>query len=125
MSFFSDVANFFSMLFLIGFADLSWGWKAFIIYGAIFLVFALISLIQSLIGCVAVLFRFREVPAEDIYRVLRSNSLPPITFVVPAYNEHKDIVHTVKNMLSLSYRYKRIIIINDGSTDNTLSLIHI
>lgn len=111
------------MLYLIGFSQLSWGWKAFIIYGTIFLVFALISFIQSIIGCIAVLFRFREVPAEDIYSVLRSNSLPIITFVVPAYNEKKDIVHTVKNMLSLSYRYKRVIIINDGSTDNTLDLL--
>lgn len=112
------------MLTLIGFSELSWGWKAFIIYGAIFVVFALISLIQSVIGCVAVLLRFREVPAEDIYRVLRSNSLPLITFVVPAFNERKDIVHTVKNMLSLSYRYKRVIIINDGSTDNTFELLN-
>ena len=123
MSFITDIINFFKMLGLIGFSELSWGWKAFIIYGAIFVIFALISLIQSIIGCIAVLLRFREVPAEDIYRVLRSNSLPLITFVVPAFNEKKDILHTVKNMLSLSYRYKRIIIVNDGSTDNTFELL--
>lgn len=123
MSFFDDLKNFFSMLSLIGFEQLSWGWKAFIIYGLIFLTFATLSLIQSVVGCVTILWRFREVPAEDIYRVVRSNSLPEITFVVPAYNERKDIVHTVKNMLSLSYRYKKIIIINDGSTDNTLELL--
>lgn len=123
MSFFEDIINFFKMLYYIGFSDLPWGWKAFIIYGTIFVVFATISLIQSLIGCVAVLLRFREVPAEDIYRILRSNSLPPITFVVPAFNEKKDILHTVKNMLSLSYRYKRVIIVNDGSTDNTFEIL--
>lgn len=111
------------MLQLISFSELPWGWKAFIIYGSIFLVFAAISLIQTLIGCIAVLLRFREIPAEDIYRILRSNSLPIITFVVPAYNEHKDILHTVRNILSLSYRYKRVIIINDGSTDNTFDLL--
>lgn len=123
MSFFENLHNFFSMISLIGFSQLSWGWKAFIIYGTIFVVFCVISIIQSLIGCVAVLLRFREVPAEDIYSVIRSNSLPPISFVVPAFNERKDIVHTVKNMLSLSYRYKKVIIINDGSTDNTLELL--
>lgn len=123
MSLYENIVNFFSMLSLIGFSNLSWGWKAFIIYGSIFFVFAMISLIQSVIGCIQILLRFREVPAEDIYRVLRSNSLPLITFVVPAFNEKKDIVHTVKNMLSLSYRYKRVIIINDGSTDNTLELL--
>lgn len=123
MSFIYDINNFFQMMCLIGFSDLSWGWKAFIIYGAIFVAFAMISLIQSVIGCIAVLLRFKEVPAEDIYRILRSNSLPIITFVVPAYNEKKDILHTAKNMLSLSYRYKRIIIVNDGSTDNTLEIL--
>ena len=123
MSFITDVSNFFKMICLIGFSQLSWGWKAFIIYGTIFVIFALISLIQSIIGCIAVLWRFREVPAEDIFRVLRSNSLPLITFVVPAFNEKKDILHTVKNMLSLSYRYKRVIIVNDGSTDNTFELL--
>jgi len=124
MTLISDIANFFSMLHLIGFSELPWGWKAFIIYGAIFVIFALISLIQSLIGCVTILLRFREVPAEDIFRVLRSNSLPLITFVVPAYNEKKDILHTVRNMLSLSYRYKRVIIVNDGSKDETFELLY-
>lgn len=112
------------MLYLIGYSELPWGWKAFIIYGAIFIIFSLISLFQSFIGCIMVLLRFKEVPAEDIYRVLRSNSLPLITFVVPAYNERKDILHTVRNMLSLSYRYKKIIVINDGSTDNTFDLLY-
>lgn len=119
----SDISNFVQMLHLIGFSELSWGWKAFFIYGGIFLFFAIISTIQTFVGAIAVLFRYREIPAEDIYRILRSNSLPAITFIVPAFNESKDIVHTVKNMISLSYRYKRLIIINDGSTDNTLELL--
>jgi len=39
------------------------------------------------------------------------------------YNEAKDITMTVRTMLSLSYRYKQIIIVNDGSSDNTGRLI--
>ncbi len=123
MSFTEDLTNFLNFLNLVGFSNLPWGWKAFIIYGLIFVVFAAISLIQTCIGCVAVLLRFREVPVEDIYRIIRSNSLPLITFVVPAYNEEKDILHTVRNMLSLSYRYKQVIVVNDGSTDSTLELL--
>jgi cellulose synthase/poly-beta-1,6-N-acetylglucosamine synthase-like glycosyltransferase len=123
MAFLSDIENFYSMIKLIGFSELSWGWKAFLIYGSVFVFFSLLSVAQSIFGCVIMLLRFREVPAEDIYRVLKSHSLPMITFIVPAYNEQKDIVHTVKNMLSLSYRYKRLIIINDGSTDNTFELL--
>lgn len=118
-----EIHDFFEILSLVGYENLSWGWKAFFIYAGIFVFFALISTIQTIVGVVAVIFRYKEIPAEDIYKILRSNSLPPITFIVPAYNESKDIVHTVKNMLSLSYRYKRIIIVNDGSTDNTFELL--
>lgn len=103
--------------------ELSWGWKALIFYATIFIVFALISTVQMLIGTIAAFRRFREVAVEDIYRILRSNSVPPITFIVPAFNEEKVIVHTVKNFLTLSYRYKQIIVVNDGSTDATLELL--
>ena len=100
MSIFDNIENFIKMLYLIGFENLSWGWNAFIIYASIFLIFAILSLFQSLVGCIAVLLRFREVPAEDIFRILRSNSLPLISFVVPAFNERKDILHTVKKLLN-------------------------
>lgn len=118
-----DFREFYEIIKTTGFSNLYWGWKAFFIYGGIFIFFATISTIQTAVGAVAVLFRWKEIPAEDIFKILRSNSLPSITFIVPAYNESKDIVHTVKNMLSLSYRYKRIIIVNDGSTDTTFELI--
>jgi biofilm PGA synthesis N-glycosyltransferase PgaC len=119
----NELYDFIELINLTGFSELSWGWKFFFIYGGIFVVFSVISIIQTIIGCFCIIFRFREIPAEDPFRVLRSNSLPLITFVVPAYNEEKDIVHTVRNMLSLSYRYKRLIVINDGSTDSTFELL--
>jgi cellulose synthase/poly-beta-1,6-N-acetylglucosamine synthase-like glycosyltransferase len=118
-----DIYNFYELVTTVDFKDLSWGWKAFCVYGLLFIIFALLSLFQTIVGCIVILFRIREVPAEDIFQVLRSNSIPPITFVVPAYNERKNIVQTAKNMLSLSYRYKQVIIVNDGSTDNTLDLL--
>lgn len=119
----SDITNFFDLIFSIDYSQLSWGWKAFAFYCFVFIIFASITLFQTCVGCIAVLLRFREVPAEDIFRVLRSNSTPPITFIVPAFNENKDIVKTVKNILGLSYRYKKLIVVNDGSTDNTLELL--
>lgn len=118
-----ETYNFFKIATALDYSELSWGWKAFCTYGAIFIVFSSISLFQTCIGCVIILFRIKEVPAEDVFHVLRSNSIPPITFIVPAFNERKNIIKTAKNMLSLSYRYKRLIIVNDGSTDETLELL--
>ena len=49
----------------------------------------------------------------------------PISIVIPCYNEEKTICETIKSLLILNYPEYEIIVINDGSTDKTLSaLIH-
>lgn len=115
--------SFFQLIPLMEITDLSWGWKALICFAALFIVFAFLTTIQMLIGTLAVFSSFKEVAVENVFRIINSNSLPPITFIIPAYNEKEVIVGTVKNILSLSYRYKPIIIVNDGSTDPTLELL--
>jgi len=47
---------------------------------------------------------------------------PLVTVVVPAYNEEKAIGKTVEALLKLSYPNKEIIIVDDGSTDQTLEI---
>ncbi|UTH14920.1 poly-beta-1,6 N-acetyl-D-glucosamine synthase [Macrococcus equipercicus] len=46
-----------------------------------------------------------------------------ITFLVPCYNEAETIEETIRNLQSLSYPKKEIIIINDGSSDQTSAVI--
>jgi cellulose synthase/poly-beta-1,6-N-acetylglucosamine synthase-like glycosyltransferase len=45
---------------------------------------------------------------------------PPIALLSPAYNEEKSIVECVRSMLSMQYPIFEVIVINDGSRDNTL-----
>jgi len=45
---------------------------------------------------------------------------PPVALIVPAFNEEGGIVQTVMSLLDLNYPEKEIIVIDDGSTDNTL-----
>lgn len=45
---------------------------------------------------------------------------PPIALVIPAYNEQLNIVETAHSMLSLEYPNYEVIIVNDGSKDETL-----
>lgn len=45
---------------------------------------------------------------------------PPVTVVVPAFNEEVSIVMCVKMLLNLEYNDYTIIVVNDGSTDLTL-----
>jgi cellulose synthase/poly-beta-1,6-N-acetylglucosamine synthase-like glycosyltransferase len=58
------------------------------------------------------------------YRVLASSPFaPPVTLIAPAYNEGKNIVSIVKSLLSLHYSDLEILLINDGSKDNTMELL--
>lgn len=48
---------------------------------------------------------------------------PQITLLVPAFNEETTIATTVKSLLQLSYSEFEIVVINDGSKDNTLDVL--
>jgi len=45
---------------------------------------------------------------------------PPIALLVPAYNEEVNVVESVHSMLALEYPNFEVIVINDGSKDQTL-----
>lgn len=47
--------------------------------------------------------------------------LPSITIVVPAYNEEKSIVASVRSLLSIKYAKFQVYVMNDGSVDSTLA----
>src|SRR5438034_8155502 len=51
---------------------------------------------------------------------MQSDALPPITILVPAHNESATIEASVTAILTLEYRNFEIIVVNDGSKDNTL-----
>ena len=52
-----------------------------------------------------------------------SDFKPPISLLVPAYNEESTIVASIHSLLQLSYYEYEIIIINDGSKDGTLAAL--
>ena len=45
---------------------------------------------------------------------------PPVTILVPAYNEEKTIGASVRSMLQLEYAEFEVVVVNDGSRDGTL-----
>ncbi|OLS41078.1 glycosyl transferase [Bacillus sp. MRMR6] len=56
-------------------------------------------------------------PYEDL---LQSEYTKPVSILVPAYNESAGIYGSIRSLVSIEYPEYEIIIINDGSTDDTL-----
>jgi len=49
--------------------------------------------------------------------------LKPISILVPAYNEEKSIVDSVRTLCQLNYPIHEVIVVNDGSSDGTLKAL--
>lgn len=54
---------------------------------------------------------------------LRKNYYIPVTMVVPAYNESVTIEATIRSLLALDYSLYEIVIVDDGSMDNTSDVV--
>lgn len=80
-----------------------------------------VTLLLLAVGSAVTLHRDRR--KERFGRVedmLGSDLAPPVSILVPAYNEAAGIVESVKSMSMVSYPRFEIVVANDGSTDDTL-----
>ena len=48
---------------------------------------------------------------------------PPVSILVPAFNEEQSIVTSVRSLLQLTYPEYEIIVVNDGSRDSSLDVL--
>lgn len=53
----------------------------------------------------------------------RSVFSPPVSIIVPAYNEEAGIVESVSAMMSLHYPELEVVVVVDGATDRTLQVL--
>jgi len=53
---------------------------------------------------------------------LSANELK-ISALIPAYNEELVLLQCLESLKMVSYKNKEVIFINDGSTDNTLTIL--
>ena len=84
--------------------------------------FILIYLVYALLNVFAVIrirryLQVAELTAAD--NVFSSLDLP-VSVVVPAYNESDSIITATRAMLQVEYPDYEVIVVNDGSTDDTL-----
>lgn len=67
--------------------------------------------------------RFMEVNLEDITHMVNSESLPEIAIIIPCYNLKEEVFSALDAVLDMQYPKKKIVVVNDGSTDNTFEML--
>lgn len=85
--------------------------------GAIFLLAMIVALRSPIYLCLALLRRGRYRLDPDYH--------PPMTLIIPAYNEEKVILRTVQSALDVDYPDLRIFVVDDGSTDHTRDIVRV
>jgi len=90
----------------------------FVIY--YFLTLNTVYLILFIISLFEVVRFVRRTFFSDYQQILKSEMTWPISILVPAFNEERGIVDTLRSLLQLNYGEFEIVVINDGSTDGTL-----
>ncbi len=86
-----------------------------------FLVINTIYLCLLIIGGFTVFGFFKRRPFAGYDVIESSQFTQPVSIIVPAYNEATGIVDSVRSLLELDYPEYELIVVNDGSTDDTLS----
>lgn len=62
----------------------------------------------------------RRLGSLRLERLKQSPFMPPVAILVPAHNEAATIQGAVRSLLSLDYPEYEVIVVNDGSSDDTL-----
>lgn len=87
------------------------------VYGTVLLViYALLGLFSYL----AIRNFLRKETYTNYFDLLTSPLSPGISVLAPAYNEGLSIIMNVQSLLTLNYPTFEIVLINDGSTDNSM-----
>lgn len=88
----------------------------------VFSVFAIASyIILAIISAVETIEYTKKNSFINYKEILSSTFSPSISIIAPAYNESLNIVENVRSLLSSHYVNYDVIIVNDGSKDDSLS----
>lgn len=98
-------------------------WFAYFYEGSVFVYGGLLLMIYALLALFSYMAirNFLKKETYTNYGNLQNSTLAPgISVLAPAYNEGVSIIMNVQSLLTLNYPVFEIVLINDGSTDNSM-----
>src|SRR5512143_382059 len=88
--------------------------------------YGVVSLIYTVLLTIAlfvILRHIHRIRYEPFREYSISPKTPSVSILIPAYNEEKVVVRTVRSTLAVDYPLFEVIVINDGSEDGTLKAV--
>ena len=87
------------------------------LFNAMFVAAIALGIVRAVvIAGLALLQRRRAAPPETTYA-------PPVSVIIPAFNEARVIEQSVRRVLASAYRDLQVIVVDDGSTDGTSAIV--
>jgi len=80
-------------------------------------------LVLYLISFVEIVDYSRREIFSGLSELFTSAYAPPVSLIVPAYNEEATIADSVRSFLALHYPQHQVVVVNDGSRDATLEVL--
>src|SRR5580700_10578663 len=123
----SDRPGMIAFIHLSWYGSPAWNFARHVVLGYNALVFFYVVFVDltylafTFIALIEVRRYLRTRDKERLEQIFRSRLVPPISILCPAYNEGATIVDSVRSLLRLKYSQHEVVVVNDGSKDNTLA----
>jgi len=97
------------------------------IFNSFFLIYALILFVSyvsvAILSTFELRFYLKKNKHFDYRSIVSYKNLPTVSIIAPAYNEEESIIENIRSLLSIYYPTIDVIIVNDGSTDDSLKKV--
>lgn len=90
----------------------------FIVYLIVYTCFLVVSVT---VGAITL---YEQKRRNALFNYIQHDYYVPISVIVPAHNEQLTLIDTIHSLLSLKYKLYEIIIVDDGSTDETAKRVY-
>lgn len=88
-----------------------------------FLAYSVMHVVLAVLAAIEMVRNARQRDTWNLRRTMTSPLVPGVSVIVPAHNEASVIADSVRSLLALDYPTYELIVVNDGSTDDTLATL--